>query len=530
MIHPSVISSFASQDPNFARLIDDITGKLQRGEPVDLRAVLDEHPEYIDELRELLPTLAALGDLSQSAQNGTLPLLFGGDESIAGILGDYRLIREVGRGGMGVVYEADQLSLNRKVALKVLPFAATMDAKQLQRFRNEAMAAASLRHENIVHVYGVGCERSVHFYAMELIDGQTLAEIIAAVHHKPVASNATAAFEPAGAAAPSAPVGAFSTEFSGAKGRELYRTAARVIADAADALEHAHSLGIVHRDIKPGNLMVDADGKVYVTDFGLARFGQDAGLTMSCDLLGTLRYMSPEQAMARHGLVDHRTDIYSLGATLYELLTGKPAVVGQDKAEVLQHIAFEEPTPLRKVDKSIPPELETITLKAMTKNPAERYATAKEMAEDLSRWCEDKPIWARRPTVSQRIGKLARRHPIVTGVISVVAGFLLAGTWAWNRETSHAEVAALAVLAEADQLQVADRLPEALRATRQAAALLPRFGSNGSPRETARFCRRSPESSSRESSRLANSISVWASLNPIMLASSSTISPPLVSS
>src|SRR5207244_329478 len=153
-----------------------------------------------------------------------------------------------------------------------------------------------------------------------------------------------------------------STE-RGPKGREFYRTAARLIAEAADALEHAHSVGIVHRDVKPGNLMVDAAGKLWVTDFGLARFGPDAGLTMSGDLLGTLRYMAPEQALARHGLVDHRADIYGLGATLYELLTLRPAVGASDRADALRQIAFEEPAAPRKLEKRIPVELETITLK-----------------------------------------------------------------------------------------------------------------------------------------------------------------------
>src|SRR5262249_5017855 len=151
-------------------------------------------------------------------------------------------------------------------------------------------------------------------------------------------------------------------------------------------LEHAHSLGIVHRDVKPANLLVDGAGKLYVSDFGLARFGPDAGLTVSGDLLGTLRYMAPEQALARHGLVDHRADVYALGAALYERLTGRPAVNAAERAEILRKIAFEEPTPPRKLDKAIPAELATITAKCLAKNPAERYATAGELAEDLRRW------------------------------------------------------------------------------------------------------------------------------------------------
>jgi len=154
---------------------------------------------------------------------------------------------------------------------------------------------------------------------------------------------------------------------------------------AAEALEYAHSVGIVHRDIKPANLMIDGQGALWVTDFGLARTAADAGLTMTGDVLGTLRYMSPEQALAKHGLVDHRTDVYSLGVTLYELLTGTPAAAGKDREEILNAITLAEPRPPRAVDSAIPRDLETIVVKAMAKEPVERYASARELADDLHR-------------------------------------------------------------------------------------------------------------------------------------------------
>jgi WD40 repeat protein/tetratricopeptide (TPR) repeat protein len=192
---------------------------------------------------------------------------------------------------------------------------------------------------------------------------------------------------------------------------------AELVAQAADALEYAHGMGVVHRDIKPANLLLDAGGGVWVTDFGLARLGEGPGLTFSGDLLGTLRYMSPEQALAKHGLVDHRTDVYSLGATLYELLTLRPAVDGASKHEVLHRLAFEEPVTPRKLDRSVPAELETVTLKALAKNPAERYATAQELADDLRRWLEDRPTLARPPGPLQRLRKWSRRHrPLVVGL------------------------------------------------------------------------------------------------------------------
>src|SRR5437868_1781872 len=180
-------------------------------------------------------------------------------------------------------------------------------------------------------------------------------------------------------------------------------------------------MGVVHRDVKPANLMIDREGRLWITDFGLARTAANSGLTMTGDLLGTLRYMSPEQAMAKHGLVDHRTDVYALGATLYELLALRPAVDGRDREEVLRNIAFAEPVPLRALDWAIPADLETVVLKALAKEPAERYATAKELADDLRRWLEDRPIQARRPALTQRAAKWGKRHLATLATAAVVS-------------------------------------------------------------------------------------------------------------
>ena len=203
-----------------------------------------------------------------------------------------------------------------------------------------------------------------------------------------------------------APVAALSTQKT-RRDKAHYRRLAELIAQAADALEYAHSMGVVHRDIKPGNLMLDDGGNLWVTDFGLAKLETAVELTMSGDLLGTLRYMSPEQALARHGLVDHRTDVYSLGATFYELLTLRPAVRGESKADILRHLAFEEPVAPRKLDKAIPAELETIALKCLAKNPAERYATAGELAADLRRFLRGQADQGPPANRSQRFGRWA---------------------------------------------------------------------------------------------------------------------------
>jgi WD40 repeat protein/tetratricopeptide (TPR) repeat protein len=240
----------------------------------------------------------------------------------------------------------------------------------------------------------------------------------------------------------------------------FFRTAARLGVEAAQALEHAHQLGVIHRDIKPANLLVDDRGKLWITDFGLAHCQGQEGPTMSGDLLGTLRYMSPEQALGKRGQIDHRTDIYALGMTLYELLTLEPAFTGGDREELLQQIAFEEPCPPRRRNRALPTELETIVLKATAKPPDERYATAQALADDLERFLDDKPIRAKRPTLFQRLQKWSRRHkPVVVTAVLALVGFL---------------VMAVVVLAISNQLvtRAKTQTDEALQAETEARAEL----------------------------------------------------------
>ena len=334
-------------------------------------------------------------------------------EFAASPIGDFQILHEIGRGGMGVVYEAIQLSLGRRIALKVLPFASALDAKHLQRFKNEAHAAAQLHHTNIVPVYAVGCERGVHFYAMQLINGRSLASLIQelrgddAGHASPLSAISTVVQQR------SVTVSNTDLRIPSKEGpvRESYQAAARIAAQVADALDYAHEAGVIHRDIKPANLLLDTRGSVWVTDFGLAHIVADVSITQTGDLVGTLRYMSPEQAAGHRVPSDHRTDIYSLGATLYELLTLRPIFPGQDRPKLLHQIVHEEPLLLQQIDRRIPLDLETIVLKAIVKNPAERYNTAGEMAADLRRFLEERPILARRPTLIDQTRKWIRRHP-----------------------------------------------------------------------------------------------------------------------
>jgi serine/threonine protein kinase len=466
--------SLGESDPLAAELLEELAARLQAGERLDLEACIQKHPECAERLRRLLPTVQVLADLGGSSESVQPPVADG--SLTPGVLGDFRILREVGRGGMGIVYEAEQISLGRRVALKVLPFASTLDPKQLQRFKNEAQEAAHLQHQNIVPVYATGCERGVHYYAMQFIEGQTLAAIVADIrrqahqarHHTESVParqpNAAQGLPTPGLLHPEPPVSAPVDSWPTAPGADLppalpelsdtipkagisterstdspafIRAAAQLGVQAAEALEHAHQLGVVHRDIKPANLLVDARGNAWITDFGLAHCQNQAGLTMSGDLVGTLRYMSPEQALAKRVLIDHRTDIYSLGVTLYELLTLEPTFSGRDRQELLRQIAFEEPKAPRRLNIAIPTELETIVLKMMEKSPADRYTTAQEVADDLRRFLEDKPIRARRPSLLARMRKWSWRHRGAVSAAAVSAVFALAITsgftaWQWR--------------------------------------------------------------------------------------------------
>jgi tetratricopeptide (TPR) repeat protein/tRNA A-37 threonylcarbamoyl transferase component Bud32 len=391
----------ASRDMLVAEAADEYERLLEQGQRPDIEDFARRYPRVADVLRRVLPVLAAL-----DAPEGDTPVRE---------LGDFRIRRELGRGGMGVVYEAEQLSLGRHVALKVLPFAAVMDPRQLQRFKNEAQAAAHLHHTHIVPVYSIGCERGVHYYAMQYIEGPTVADMIAQLR-------TTAGKDMRGSSALEAVTKGKSTQ-----SEQYCRGVARLGIQAAAALDHAHQQGVVHRDIKPANLIVDAGGHLWITDFGLASFTNNPGLTMTGDIVGTVRYMSPEQALAKRVPVDHRTDIYSLGITLYELLTLEGAFQGDDAHQVIQEIAFKEPRPARGLNPAVSDELETILIKAIAKDPTERYATAQELADDLQRFLDHKPIEAHRPGLAKRAAKWARRHRTLTAAATILLVLTVVG-------------------------------------------------------------------------------------------------------
>jgi eukaryotic-like serine/threonine-protein kinase len=437
--HSSGADLTNDQTAQVLEILERYLSDLEQGKQVSPDELAARHPEIADVLQAYFKKLntlhrAATG-LGDSGPAGAI--LPASTLAERGRLGDFHIVREIGRGGMGIVYEAEQISPGRRVALKVLPFATALNARQLRRFQNEAQAAAHLHHTNIVPVHAVGCDRGIHYFAMQFIEGRTMASMIEELRQlngriEPVSddhSDDGAAADdgqttqphypqlgsPFDLAPPSPTLETHHSQVTliskkSQKDPSQFQTIARLGVQAAEALEHAHQMGIVHRDIKPANLLVDDRGHLWITDFGLARCQGEGGLTLTGDLLGTLRYMSPEQALAKRVRVTHQTDVYSLGVTLYEMSTLEPAYNGRDRQEILKQIAFEDPRPPRRINPDIPVELETIVLKAMDKEPESRYATAQEMADDLRRFLEQRPILAKRPTLREHLRKWALRH------------------------------------------------------------------------------------------------------------------------
>ncbi|MEM7476172.1 MAG: serine/threonine-protein kinase [Planctomycetota bacterium] len=438
MSEPSLLRGLSEQQQvRLTELLDRYLQQLEEGKTPNREVLLPDDASLSPELRQALDLyLDKLGELYQMVDGRSAPI---GSDLAGKVLGDYRLEQEIGRGGMGIVFTAFDISLKRQVAIKLLPMAAMLEPKYVDRFRGEAQAAASLEHPNIVPVYAVGEDSGIHYYAMRLIDGQSLDQRIA--KHKNEDT------QPAS------------------------RSALMQFADIADALHEVHLYGIVHRDIKPSNLLLDQTGKLWVADFGLARFQGEHALTRTGEMVGTMRYMSPEQAQGRGELVDHRTDIYSLGATLYELLTGQPAVPGEEGAGLLRTLTTQNPTRLRKLRPDLAPEFQIVVERAMARHRDDRYATASDLAADLRKVARGEPITTKSVSSVVRATRWAQAHPrAVSVLIASTAMFALlvtTGFYMHNRllasviEQSYRDLAQLQALETDKTIDALTKIPGA---------------------------------------------------------------------
>lgn len=392
-------TSSADRDP-LDLLAEEYARLCREGTAPSVEEYAGRYPELAVEIRLLLPTVAFL---ERGKQQGGSPAMGLGSGEMAALnglhfqhLGENRVIREIGRGGMGIVYEAIQEPLGRKVAVKVLPRHAHCDAKSRHRFLREACLVARLQHPNIVPIHFVGEHEGVPYYVMALIDGQGLDRLLA---------------DP--------------TESRPDEPGERARWAADLARQAARALAHAHGQQILHRDIKPANLLLDSAGTLWLADFGLAKLADDLSLTASGELPGTLRYLAPECLNAE---ADERSDIYSLGLTLYELLVGRPAFLELDRVRLLHQIESQHIPSPRRLDRAIPRDLETIVLKATAREPRARYATAAELADDLERFLDGRPIQARRSSRLIRLLRWGKRNRLAAALAgtSIVLGIVAA--------------------------------------------------------------------------------------------------------
>lgn len=397
-------------------LADRFATELRNGKSPLIKEYQKADPKLADEIAEVLSSVAMIEDLKRQSETNSASGDRLGSLEIER-LGDYRIIRELGRGGMGIVYEAVHESLGRTVAIKVLPSRLFGDPAALMRFQKEAQAAANLHHSNIVNVFGVGEANGLNYYVMEFVNGITFADIVRKLAEKKKTESAVElsathrqSEEAIGAGLPE-----FKSEF------ERFCWSATLVSQIADALHYSHQQNILHRDIKPQNLMLDAEQKPWVTDFGLVKEITNQTQTKTGDLFGTPQYMAPESL---DGKYDQRSEVYCIGLTLYELLAAQPAFANTSPTQIFKLIATQSPTPLRQVDILIPRDLETIVQKATDKSPANRYPSAAELRDDLNRFLEDRPIKARPISRMEKAMRWSRRNPLIASFASLSAVLL----------------------------------------------------------------------------------------------------------
>jgi serine/threonine protein kinase len=489
---PPILDSSSGVREPVELLADEFLARRRRGERPTVKEYEGRYPELAASIRNLFPALILMENLDAGSLGVPASPVDRSAATAAGRgsisapvpdqLGDYRILREIGRGGMGIVYEAEQGSLGRRVALKILPLGALTNPVQVRRFEREARAAGRLHHTNIVPVFGVGREGDNYYYVMQYIQGQPLSDVLAELRllrqgaRAAVRAGSARAESGADMADPTAPptaaevarslwadafapaaivpgsTDALLSTATGPKGgspdppqvagsgsqpdsnplvrtatptyagRRYFQTVARLGIQAAEALDYAWQQGVLHRDVKPSNLLLDVRGTLWVTDFGLAKLSGSEDLTHTGDILGTLRYMAPERF---RGQSDVRSDVYGLGLTLYELLALRPAFEEADRSRLIDMITRAELPQLLKLDPTIPRDLATIVHKAIACESSDRYHTAGELAADLARFLQDRPINARRLSPAGVAWRWARRNKAVASLLGLVAALLI---------------------------------------------------------------------------------------------------------
>jgi serine/threonine protein kinase len=443
-----------TRDELLERIVDHFTKQLRSGRQPKISEYQQKHPQLADDIQDLLSSVAMIEELKRKHDSQPNSLNRRLDEVLQLTrIGDYRIVRELGRGGMGIVFEAVHESLGRRVAIKVLPARSFDDEQSVERFRREAQAAANLHHTNIVSVFGVGQDQGCHYYVMEFVEGNSLKEIVRALREAagvvaPTTSSVDKTDVPKSTLLEgSADQPILRVEFGerqirhaadceppkpGRRGNspqipgkpQRFQWAARMALQIADALAYAHEQGILHRDLKPANLLLDNHDTVWLTDFGLVKHASNRTMTKSGEILGTPQYMAPE---AFEGSYDERSETYCLGLTLYELATLHPAYEDKSHAELIRKVISTSPTPHKKIDKDIPRDLTTIIEQAIAREPARRYQTAAALREDLHAFLQDRPIAARRASPIEQAWRWSHRNPWLA-ILSLVSLLLLIAT------------------------------------------------------------------------------------------------------
>jgi serine/threonine protein kinase/WD40 repeat protein len=406
----------------FASLIDELADRIHSGNTIPWDDLRRDHPQWIERIEKLMPMIRILANGSETDNRQRES-----DETVHvdTRLGDYRLIRQVGRGGMGVVYEALEVPLQRRVAIKLLATDLVESDRARIRFENEALAAARLKHPNLVPVYTIGELDGRLYYSMPFINGMTLSDLRDLTKKR------------YGTVAPEA----CSPQFTGGRDwQEYVHEVARIGQQIAMALDAAHESGVIHRDIKPSNIMIEPNGHVWILDFGLARLESQHSMTETGEILGTLRYMSPERLMnSSDARLDRRTDVYSLGATLYELLALAPPYAEYPQATLVRAIASSSPQCLSKVRPEVPSGLVRVIEKAMERDPRDRYSSCAEFAEDLKRFIQGEQVKATKTPWLTRTKRYVQSHPIQFVAASIATALLVtivASAITWRRELS----------------------------------------------------------------------------------------------